>query len=133
MPHSLLFVDDEEPLLRAMREFFELRGFAVDCATELEEALALLEYRRYSLVICDICLQGLRDTEGLEVVAHVRSTSPETRVIILTGIPRDELRDRASEHDVDRFLLKPHPLPQLASLVETILLETGCDAHEHSS
>lgn len=132
MSHSLLLVDDEQPLLRAMREFFELRGFAVDCATELEEALALLEYRSYSLVICDICLQGLRDTEGLEIVALLRSTRPETRVIVLSGIPRAELRDRGTEHEVDRFLLKPHPLPQLASLVETIL-ENGNGAHEHSS
>lgn len=123
MPHSLLFVDDEAPLLRAMREFFELRGFDVDCATELEEALALLEYRRYSAVICDICLQGLRDTEGLEIVAYIRSTSPETAVIALTGIPRGELRDRATEHGVDRFLMKPHPLLQLASMVETVIEE----------
>lgn len=133
MPHTLLFVDDEEPLLRTMREFFELRGFEVDCATELEEALALVEHRRYSAVVCDICLRGHRDTEGLEVISHLRSFCPETRIIILTSSPRQEVREQAATNAVDDFLTKPQPLPYLASLIEEMLVEKDTATHADAS
>ena len=126
MDHSLLFVDDQPGLLAAVREFFLLRGFRVDCATELEEALALIDCREYSLAVCDIALQGMRDAEGLEVISHIRSLSPQTKVIILTGCHPETIVDRAQEWQVDSLLFKPQPLATLADVIEQ-LLAGECD------
>ncbi|MEO8382617.1 MAG: response regulator [Acidobacteriota bacterium] len=132
MVHSLLFVDDQVSLLEAMREFFLMRGFAVDCATELEEAQALIDCREYSLAICDVALKGVRDAEGLEVVSQIRSLSPQTRIIILTGCPPMSIRNEVLEWRVDRVLSKPQPLGELAMVVEQ-LLSMESPGHVHSS
>jgi len=52
MPNTqLLVVDDEEPIRYALREYFVARGYAVDCAQEIEEAEALINTRTYDIVI----------------------------------------------------------------------------------
>jgi len=127
MHHSLLFVDDQPSLLNAVREFFLLRGFSVDCATELEEAQALIDCRDYSLVVCDVALKGVRDAEGFEVISHIRSLSPQTKIIVLTGCPPATIVDLAEEWHVDCVLTKPQPLPVLAAAIERLL--TGETPH----
>ena len=121
MEHSLLFVADQPSLLAAVREFFLRRGFTVDCATEVEEAQALVDCRDYSLVVCDVALRGVRDAEGFEVISHVRSLSPHTRIIVLTGCDPDRIRDLVEEFRVDCLLFKPQPLPHLAAAIERLL------------
>lgn len=123
MTHSLLFIDDEAPLLSMMREFFVARGFLVDAATELEEAMALLDCREYSLVVCDISLKGVRDAEGLEIVSYIRSFSPSTKIVILTACRSSAIRHRSFENDVDCFLVKPQPLWSLAAVLDCLLTE----------
>ncbi len=119
--HSLLLVDDEAALLAAMREYFVLSGFTVDCATEMEEAQALLDYRKYSVLICDVALKSLLDAGGLEVISHLRSCSQHTRVVILTGAWHDDLRERVDELGVDKVLLKPQPLSRIAAVIHGLL------------
>jgi len=121
MEHCLLFVDDQPSLLAAVREFFLLRGFAVDCATELEEAQALIDCRQYSLAVCDIALKGMRDAEGFEVISHLRSLSPQTKIIVLTACPPATIVDLAEEWHVDSVLIKPQSLPVLAAAIERLL------------
>src|SRR5688572_3579258 len=70
---SLLIVDDEEPILFAMREYFESVGFEVDCAARLEEAETLLASRHHSALIADLRLTTAGRSEGLALVAHARA------------------------------------------------------------
>ena len=60
----ILVVDDEEPILFAIRDYFEPLGWQVDCAQELEEAEALLSHIRYTLLIADLRLSGSTATRG---------------------------------------------------------------------
>ena len=132
MTHSILLVDREVSLLWAMRELFTTRGFEVDCATELEEAQALLDCRRYSIVVSEISLHGALDAEGLEIVSHIRASAPRTKVVILTADPWRESWDRRLAESVDCFLQKPQPLHELACTLERLLLEDDA-AHADAS
>ena len=58
-------MDDEEPILFAMREYFTTKGYAVDCARETSEAEALVAENDYSLAILDLRLSGTHGAEGL--------------------------------------------------------------------
>src|SRR5262245_59552471 len=93
----LLIVDDEEPILFAMREYFESVGFEVDCAARLDEAEALLATRHPQALIADLRLTTAGRSEGLALVAHARENSPLTRIVLLTaygspGIEREGMR-----------------------------------------
>jgi ActR/RegA family two-component response regulator len=109
-------VDDEEPILFAIRDYFEPLGWQVDCAQELEEAEALLSHIRYTLLIADLRLSGIHSNEGLELIRFVRERSPWTRVIVLTGYGSMEIELEAIGRGVDAFLQKPQPLAALAEI-----------------
>ena len=121
MSARILVVDDEEPILAAVREYFEPLGYGVDCARELEEAEALLAHVRYALLIADLRLTGSQSAEGLELIRFVRERSPWTRTILLTGFGSVEVETEALGRGVDAFLQKPQPLAHLASIAEELM------------
>ena len=90
-------MDDKEAILFALSQYFSMRGFEVDCAREKEEALALLNQKRYAAVIADLRLSGSESIEGLEVADAVRERCSSTAMILLTayGSPRIEAEARA--------------------------------------
>ncbi len=122
----MLVVDDEEPILFAMREYFTTCGYQVDCARELEEAEALISNVHYALVIADMRLTGIQGSEGLELVAFVRQRCFAARVIIMTAYGTAEAEGEALRLGVDFFLHKPQPLPKVAQIVENLLSNQVC-------
>jgi ActR/RegA family two-component response regulator len=121
----MLVIDDEEPILFAAREYFEALGFLVDCATELEEAEALLSHVVYAIVIADLRLTGIYGTEGLALVRHVRERCPKTRILLLTAYGSAAVEEEARRLGVDGFLQKPKPLPDVAQIVFGLLGKTA--------
>lgn len=121
MPASLLIVDDEEPILFAMREYFESAGFEVDCAARLEEAEALLAQRRHAALIADLRLTTAGRSEGLALVAHARTASPATQIVLLTAYGSPEIEREARRLGVGAFLHKPQPLSEIARIVRGLI------------
>jgi len=117
----LLVIDDEEPILFAVKEYLTALGFEVDGASEAEEAEALLAHVRYGLVIADLRLSGSHPTEGLRIVAFARERCPWARLIVLTAYGCPEVEEEAYRLGADRFLHKPMPLPELAEIVFGLL------------
>lgn len=117
MNARLLVVDDEEPILFALREYFGARGLEVDCAQEIEEAEALVNARDYDVIIADLRLTGIHGAEGLELVSFVRQRSSRISVILLTAYGTPEIEENAMARGANAFLHKPTPLSNLADLV----------------
>ncbi len=64
MGNKILIVDDTESVLSAMANYFQLLGYAVDCAGNKGEAERLLASEKYQVVIADLRLSGSAGTEG---------------------------------------------------------------------
>jgi DNA-binding response OmpR family regulator len=77
-----LLVDDEEEFVAALSERLTLRGIEVDSALNGEEALTRLVEKDFEVVILDVMMPGLG---GLQVLRQIKSTHPNTQVILLTG------------------------------------------------
>lgn len=121
MKQRLLIVDDEEPILFAMREYFSTCGYRVDCAREIDEAEVMLLGTPYAAVIADLRLSGSQSAEGLEIIGYVRERCPQTRVVLLTAYGSTEVECEARRRGVDAFLHKPMPLPAVAQIVKDLL------------
>lgn len=123
MAHKLLVVDDEEAILFAMKEYFNIRGLNVDVAHDSEEAMAMMKSGHYDAAIVDLRLSGFSGTEGLDVVRFAAEHSPATRIIILTAYGTPQLEQQALDMGVYSFLRKPKPLPDIAQIVFGLLSE----------
>ena len=121
----ILLVDDEEPILFAVSEYFKGRGYLVHCARELEEAQALLLHIHYECLIADVRLTSSHGAEGLELVSFVRRICARTRIVLLTAFASAELERSAIARGSDGFVQKPIALSQLARLVQE-LTEASC-------
>ena len=80
--YRVLLVDDEEEFVSALSERLILRGIEVDSALNGEEALARLVEKEFEVVILDVMMPGLG---GLQVLRQIKTTHPNTQVILLTG------------------------------------------------
>ncbi len=79
---TLLFIDDEENILAALKRLFRPLGYKVLIAASGAEALALLEKEHVDLVISDMRMPQM---SGAEVLEQMRKRWPEVVRILLTG------------------------------------------------
>ena len=113
---QLLFVDDEQRVLNSMRIMFR-RKFELHLANSGPEALEIIKNQDIDVIIAD---HRMPQMTGVEVLTEVRSLSPRTVRILLTGYADlDAVEGSINECEVFRFLTKPCPPDQLR---ETIAL-----------
>jgi DNA-binding response OmpR family regulator len=118
----LLIVDNEPTIVFALQRYFKRKGYAVDCAAELEEAEALLTYTPYDLVIADLSLTAIGSTEGLEIIRYIRSiTRCGARLILLTAHGTPAVEQEALRRGADVFLQKPQALAEIATIATRLL------------
>ena len=100
---SVLLVEDDTRLRRALRATFVVENFDVIEASTGEDALALLAIDDPDLVVLDLELPGI---DGIEVLEHLRSFS-KVPVVVLTV--RDQLDDKVSALNAgaDDYVVKP--------------------------
>jgi two-component system response regulator RegA len=79
---SLLIVDDDKPFLTRLARAMESRGFEVDTAESVEEAVAKAKTRAPAFAVIDM---RLGDGNGLDVVQAIRERRPDAKTVILTG------------------------------------------------
>ncbi|PWK63701.1 ActR/PrrA/RegA family redox response regulator transcription factor [Aminobacter sp. AP02] len=80
--HSLLLVDDDKPFLTRLARAMESRGFVVDTAESVEEAVTKVRANPPAYAVVDM---RLGDGNGLDVVLAIRERREDTRTVILTG------------------------------------------------
>jgi DNA-binding response OmpR family regulator len=81
MSAKLLIVDDDQTLLRFLKEFLEREGFEVLIADSGPKALKVFFAERPDLLLLDVMMPGM---DGWEVCARVRELA-NTPIILLTA------------------------------------------------
>lgn len=119
MPHTILAVDDQQPLLDLLREALQRESYQVFCAASAEEALTILSRQQIDLIISDEKMPGM---SGTELFTIVRKKYPEIIRIILTGHANLNAALRAiNEGEVYRFFTKPCNLIELTVAIRQAL------------
>ncbi len=79
---TLLFIDDEENILSALRRLFRPLGYRILIANRAMEGLAIMEREEVDLIICDM---RMPEMGGDEFFAQASQKWPDTMRILLTG------------------------------------------------
>jgi DNA-binding response OmpR family regulator len=120
-----LIVEDDLVAIFALRHFFAVAGYDVDCAAGPIEALRLLDQNPYHAVITDLHLLPGRHSEGMRIAAHARTRNPRACVVMLTANGSDLTEAEALRSGVDVFRTKPIELGQLAACVCRVMTDHG--------
>lgn len=112
---TVLFVDDEERILRSLRLLFRSR-FQVLTTSDGHEAERLVRERPVHVIVCD---QRMPVMEGIEVLRRVRQASPNTMRLLLTGYADLEaVVGSINDGEVFRYINKPWDGNELVATVE---------------
>jgi len=83
MANESILVADDDPIIRkSLQEMLRLEGYQVDTASDGTEALKRLEQSSVDVVLTDVKMPALG---GFELLAKIKTFSPDTVVILITG------------------------------------------------
>jgi len=115
---SVLVVDDELGMRMALAANFQRDGWKVETAGGAAEAIRKFSLRRFPLVVTDV---RMPDGDGLHVMRSVRTSAPETAVILLTAFGSVPEAVDAMHLGACDYLTKPISFDQLRSSVKRVL------------
>ncbi|MFB6457766.1 sigma-54-dependent transcriptional regulator [Chitinophaga sp. Hz27] len=78
----ILIIDDEEQLRKLMGRLLSLEGYVIQEASNVRNAMKILEREEVQVVLSDV---KLPDGNGVELVQAIRGKYPQTEVIVLTA------------------------------------------------
>lgn len=112
--YRLLFVDDEERVLRSLRSVFR-RDYDIYVASSGVEALEILAQQPIDVIVSD---QRMPNMTGNELLAKVRHQYPRVMRILLTGyVDKMAIIDTINEGEIFRYISKPWKIDDIKNTV----------------
>lgn len=117
---TILIVDDEPGMARALAAILEDSGFRVETAADGNLALQRLEDDLPDAVLLDF-LMPHRD--GCQTLRAIRDSErlASLRVAMMSGVSESMVRRKCGSRRYDAFLQKPFSLDQLLALVRKLV------------
>jgi DNA-binding NtrC family response regulator len=107
---AILIIDDDAHLRKTLADILKFRGYAVQTAASGGEGLSFLDRETVDLALIDL---RLPDLPGLEVLDRIKTRSPLTETIILTGHAALDTAIEATNKGAFSYLQKPCDIDQL--------------------
>ena len=106
---KVLVIDDEQPILQALRINLTARKYEVTTATDGASGLAAMARDRPDVLILDL---GLPDMDGTEVIKGVRGWA-STPIIVLSAWDQEPQKVAALDAGADDYVTKPFGMNEL--------------------
>lgn len=123
--NRILIVEDEEFLMRALKDNLESEGCATDTAANADEAMERIKRERPNLILLDLLMPK---KDGFYVLEEVKK-NPEWKlipVIVLSNLGGDAEIKRALEMGADDYFVKSqHPIEEVIEKIKEYLERGG--------
>lgn len=114
---TVLLIEDEHNLRVTLTEALELHGYKVHPAATGEDGVEAASTRSFNLVITDLRLPGIN---GIDVVRSIKSISPKTECIVVTGYATVETAVEAMRVGAFTYLQKPFTQKELLVTLDRV-------------
>lgn len=117
-PKKILIVDDEPSVTGSLSLILTQAGFEVLTAQSFAGSTSILKQTPVDLVITDL---RLPDASGIDLITHVKRTTPDIEVILMTGYGSIDITIEAIKAGAYYYLEKPYTPDRLFALVDRAL------------
>jgi len=114
----ILVVDDEAAIRGLIRRLLERAGYDCRTAESSAEAERILDEESFELLLADLQMPG---GSGLDLMAGVRATHPDTATILITGVDDPQLAEAALSLGAYGYIVKPFSPTELSIQVMNAL------------
>jgi CheY-like chemotaxis protein len=104
MRRKILVIDDNTAQCKLLKKLFESFGYSVVALDSPEEALYLLEWKDFDVIITDLRMPWMN---GAEFCRRSRKTRPQTLIYALSGYIQEFDRNELLEAGFDGIFSKP--------------------------
>ncbi|MEA2687391.1 MAG: two-component system, OmpR family, operon response regulator KdpE [Actinomycetota bacterium] len=116
-PQTILVVDDEPAIQRALRAGLEARGYRVLAAATGQQAIDMTAVEAPALVVLDL---NLPDVDGVEVCRRIRGWT-DVPIVVLSAEGSESRKVLALDEGADDYVTKPFSMPELLARVRVAL------------
>ena len=117
-PRSHILIIDDEPEITGLLTGLLREDYECSWANSAEEGMALLRGDKFDLILTDVQMGGM---SGLELVSEVLTQSPDTVVIMISGLLDIETAIAAMQAGAFDYITKPFALPHVEAAVRRAL------------
>jgi CheY-like chemotaxis protein len=116
----VLFVDDEEPIVRLSEKMLTRLGYVVEASTHVKDALEIVRANpdRFDLVITDMTMPFM---SGLDFAQLLKQIRPDLPIILTTGYPGGLKLEEIKAMGIRELLSKPPSLRSLGMAAHRVL------------
>jgi DNA-binding NtrC family response regulator len=111
---KILVVDDEETVCQSIKKILSRKGYTVDNALNVEDAVKKMQHTPFDVVITDLMMPK---TSGMELMQIIQDHYPELEVIMITGYASIDSAVKATKFGAS-YLQKPFTPDELMILTE---------------
>ncbi len=115
MNASILIIDDELKMGKALRHVLSREGYSVDITDDPSNGVEMFLANAYDLVLCDLKMPGM---SGLDVLERLRHENRDISVIMMTAYASAETAVEAMKKGAYDYLIKPFSMDELKILVQ---------------
>jgi ATP-dependent Lon protease len=115
---EIILVDDEAITLENLGRTLAKEGYQVTKTQDPEEALCMIQKRKFHLLVTDLKMQGL---DGLQLLERAKKLNPELESIVITAYPAVDAAVQAMKKGSYTFLSKPFRLEEFLEAVRGAL------------
>jgi len=115
---KILVVDDEKSLREVMSIMLKRAGYEVTEASDGEQAIGQVNKEIYDLVITDL---RMPKADGMDVLKAVKSSSPETVVLVVTAFGTADSAVEAMKQGAYDYLTKPFQVDEVQLIIRNAL------------
>ncbi|HRO42242.1 MAG TPA: sigma-54 dependent transcriptional regulator [Flavipsychrobacter sp.] len=118
MAQTILVIDDEKAIRKALNEILTFEGFKVDEAADGAEGVKKIEDNTYDCIICDIKMPKM---DGIEVLQKAQELKPDIPFIVISGHGTIETAVDAVKKGAYDYISKPPDLNRLLITVRNAM------------
>ena len=124
MKRKILVIDDSTTQCKLLKKLFESYGYSVIALDSPEEALYLLEWKDFDVIITDLRMPWMN---GAEFCRKSRLIRPDTLIYALSGYIHEFDREELAEAGFDGVFGKPIRIDMMKDVIEEDLkqMESG--------
>jgi two-component system, response regulator, stage 0 sporulation protein F len=124
---KVLIVDDQYGIRVLLQEVLDKEGYTIFQAPNGQTALEIVRKEKPDLVLLDMKIPGM---DGLEILRHIRSIEPDTKVIMMTAYGELDLIKEASTLGALTHFTKPFDIDELRDCVNHYLKANNKSVHQ---
>lgn len=114
---TLLISDNDRDMVKLLRFILADEGYDIDVAYSGAETIKKLNSKHYPLILLDY---DLEDMTGFDVLNFICDRNISTKVIMISGHTRTELKSRAYNMGVHEFISKPFEIKTVLDNVHQV-------------